>query len=100
METDLLQDLEPNVLSPVRSNGSKHESLELDVAHQNIAVHANAGGSSGLTVGITSAGEVEETGLQGKLEVGARMKLVGCYIEIVRFRLTPGSASGPHEQEC
>lgn len=68
------------MLGPVRSDGSKHESLELDVAHQNIAVHTNTGGSSGLTVGITSAGEVEETGLQGKLEVRAGMKLVRCYI--------------------
>lgn len=76
MDTDLLQNLEPDVLGPVRSNGGKHKSLELDVAHQNIAVHANAGGSSSLTVGITSAGEIEETGLQGKLEVGARMKSV------------------------
>ena len=65
------------MLGPVRSDGSKHESLELNVAQQNITVHANAGGSSGLTVGITSAGEVEETRLQSELEVGAGMKLVG-----------------------
>lgn len=74
--TDLLENLEPDVLGPVRSNGREHESLQLDVAQDHVLVHADAGGSGHLTVAVTGAGEVVETRFQSKLEVGAGRELV------------------------
>lgn len=41
--TNLLQDLKPNIFSPVRSNDSQHEGLQLDVAQDHITVHSNTG---------------------------------------------------------
>ena len=70
--TDLLENLEPHVLSPVRSNGCQHQSLQLDVAQDDIAVHANASSTGSFTVSVTSSSEVIQTSLQRKLEVGAK----------------------------
>lgn len=57
-ETDLIEDLEPDVLSPVRSNGCQHQSLQLNVAHNGITVHTHASSSGSLTVAVTGASEV------------------------------------------
>lgn len=52
-------------------DGREHESLQLDVAQDHGLVHADTGSCGHLTVAVTGAGEVVETGLQSKLEVGA-----------------------------
>jgi hypothetical protein len=70
--SDLLENLEPDVLRPVRSDGGEHQSLQLNVAQDRIAVHTNTGSGGSLTVGITGSGEVIQTRLQGKLEVSAK----------------------------
>lgn len=70
--TNLLQNLEPDVLGPVRSNDGHHQSLQLDVAEDDVTVHADAGSGGGFTVEVTGADQVVQTGLQGELEVGAR----------------------------
>lgn len=69
--SDLLKNLEPHILSPVRGDGCQHQSLKLDVAQDSIAVHAKTGSGGSLTVGVTSSSEVIQARLQSKLEVGA-----------------------------
>lgn len=71
----LLQDFKPDVLRPVGCDWRHHEGLELDIAQDDIAVHSDAGGCGGLTVGVTGTDQVVQTGLQSELEVGARFKL-------------------------
>jgi ammonia channel protein AmtB len=71
----LLQYFEPDVLGPMGCDWRHHESLELDIAQDDIAVHAYAGRCGGLTVGVTGTDQIVQTGLQGELEVGARFKL-------------------------
>ena len=57
----------------MRRNRSQHQSLQFDVAQNDVFVHTDASGGGGLTVGVTGRGEVVETGLEGKLEVGAKL---------------------------
>lgn len=70
--TNLLQNLEPDVLGPVRSNDGHHQCLQLDVAEDDVTVHADAGSGGGFTVEVTGADQVVQTRLQGELEVGAK----------------------------
>jgi hypothetical protein len=70
--TNLLENLEPDVLGPVRSNRGQHEGLQLNVPQDGVLVHSDASGVGSLTVAVTGAGEVVKAGLQGKLEVSAR----------------------------
>lgn len=58
------------------SDGREHQSLQLDVPQDHVLVHADTGSNGHLTVAVTSAGEVVETRLQSKLEVGAGQELV------------------------
>lgn len=71
LKTNLIENLAPDILGPVRSNWGEHKSLKLNVAKDNITMHTHACGSYRLTVGITCAREVIETRLQSKLEVRA-----------------------------
>ena len=81
----LLEDLEPNVFSPVGNDGRHDEGLKLNVAQDDITVHANTGGSDSLTVAVTGANEVVETRLQGELEVSVLVVLLGLANEVVKL---------------
>jgi hypothetical protein len=70
--TNLLENLKPDVLRPVRSDRGQHESLQLNVAQDGVLVHSHASGVGSFTVAVTGAGEVVQAGLQGKLEVGTK----------------------------
>jgi len=76
LDTDLLENLEPHVLSPVGCDGGEHEGLQLDVAQHNVPVHTNTGGGRHLTVAVPGTSEVVKTILQSKLEIGAKKRLV------------------------
>ena len=70
--TNLLKNLKPDVLGPVRSDRAQQESLQLEVPENHVLVQAHTSVRRGLTVGIPCVRQVIQTTLQGKLEVGAR----------------------------
>jgi hypothetical protein len=73
--TNLLQNLEPDVFSPVRRNGSNHQSLELNIAQDHVTVHSDTSRNRRLTVDVTSIRQVEESTFQGELEIGTEKSL-------------------------
>lgn len=65
MVTYVLEEILPDVLSPVRSDGVDHQGLSLDPGKDQVLVHSDAAG--GLTVGVTGSLELVVSGLQGEL---------------------------------
>jgi len=65
VSSDLLEELLPDIFSPMRGYGVQHESLVLDPVQHQVLVHS-ADCGRGLAVGISCGLELIETGLEGK----------------------------------
>lgn len=87
--SNLVQNLEPDVFSPMRRNGRDHQSLEFNIAQDHVTVHSDTSRNCGLTVDVTSVGQVKESRFQGELEIGTEMGLAvgGVTCRIIRNSL-------------
>lgn len=81
MDSDLVQDLKPDVLRPVRSDDGHEESLQLNVAEDHVPMHSQAGSRRGVTVLVTGARHIVQGRLQSELEVGAETRLANVQVD-------------------
>jgi hypothetical protein len=75
--TNLIQHFKPDILGPMRSDGSDDEGLELDISENYVSVHTDPGSTACFTIEVSRTGEVIKGRLQSKFEIRAR-KLIKC----------------------
>lgn len=66
----MIEDFLPDKVGPVGCYGGEQEGLELDVAGDEHAVHAHSCGCCGFPVEVSTAYEIIQGRLEGKLVVG------------------------------
>lgn len=74
-DTNLLENLKPDVFGPVRNDGGEQKSLEFTETENHALMQAHTSCRSRLTVGVSCVCQVIQTTLQRELEVGAKQVL-------------------------